>query len=43
LTDEQQLSVRQLAEEQGRLAALIGELGGQRDETDGGPERKPDE
>jgi hypothetical protein len=43
LTDEQQLSVRQLAEEQGRLAALIGELSGQRDEADGGPERKPDD
>lgn len=42
LTDEQLAALRQLAEEQGRLAALIWELSGQRAAAGGGPERKPD-
>jgi hypothetical protein len=42
LAEDQLAAVRQLAEEQGRLAALIGDLSGQRGKEGGAPEREPD-
>jgi hypothetical protein len=42
LTEDQLVALGQLAEEQGRLAELIGELSGQGGEAGGSPEPKPD-